>query len=95
MRLGDFEDCGPSDRPFELALLVEHISAWKDARLDAGAFVALFDLTSADSARLLDCRRLAALFWLILLRPGSRASCRYPPGTLNRQADRLLTLLTY
>jgi aminoglycoside phosphotransferase (APT) family kinase protein len=93
VRLVDFEDSGPSDRAFELALLVEHISAWSDACLDAGTFLALFDLTTAETARLLQFRRLAALFWLTLLRPGSRASRRNPPGTLKRQADRLLALL--
>jgi hypothetical protein len=45
------------------------------------------------AARLLQFRRLAALFWLTLLRPGSRASRQNPPGTLERQADRLLALL--
>ena len=93
VRLVDFEDSGPSDRAFELALLVEHISAWSDTQLDAGTFVALFDLTTAEKARLLHYRRLAALFWLMLLRPASRASRRNPPGTLNRQAGRLLALL--
>jgi len=28
IRLVDFEDSGPSDRTFELAILTEHISAW-------------------------------------------------------------------
>jgi aminoglycoside phosphotransferase len=93
VRLVDFEDSGPSDRAFELALLVEHISAWSDARLDADTFLALFDLTGAEQARLLHYRRLAALFWLVLLRPGTRASRRNPPGTQGRQADRLLALL--
>jgi len=40
-----------------------------------------------------ESRRLAALFWLILLLPGGQASGRNPPGTLRRQADRLLALL--
>jgi aminoglycoside phosphotransferase len=93
VRLVDFEDSGLSDRAFELALLVEHISAWSDTRLDADAFLALFDLTAAEHARLLHYRRLAALFWLILLRPGTRASRHNPPGTLSRQASRLLALL--
>ena len=33
------------------------------------------------------------LFWLLLLLPGSPASTRNPPGTLERQADRLLGLI--
>jgi hypothetical protein len=35
----------------------------------------------------------AALFWLMLLLPGSPAHHRNPPGTLERQAARLLLLL--
>jgi Ser/Thr protein kinase RdoA (MazF antagonist) len=94
VRLVDFEDSGPSDRAFELAILTEHISAWSDAKLDAGEFLNLFDLTWAEAARVRDFRRLAALFWLIMLRPGSPASSRNPPGTLERQAHRLLALLS-
>jgi Ser/Thr protein kinase RdoA (MazF antagonist) len=93
VRLVDFEDSGPSDRAFELAILVEHLSAWPDAGLDSGAFVSSFGLTAAERARLLQFRRLAALFWLLHLRPGGQASRRNPPGTLRRQAERLLTLL--
>ena len=93
VRLVDFEDSGPSERAFELAILVEHLSAWPDGRLDADTFAASFDLAAAERARLLQFRRLAALFWLLMLRPGGRASRRNPPGTLRRQADRLLALL--
>jgi Ser/Thr protein kinase RdoA (MazF antagonist) len=93
VRIVDFEDSGPSDRAFELAILVEHISAWSDAGLDAETFLARFELTRAEKARLREVRRLAALFWLILLLPGGPASNRNPPGTLQRQADRLLALL--
>jgi Ser/Thr protein kinase RdoA (MazF antagonist) len=91
--LVDFEDSGPSDRAFELAILTEHISAWSDASLDAEEFLSLFDLTHAEAARVQDYRRLAALFWLIMLRPGGTSSTRNPPGTLERQAHRLLELL--
>jgi len=91
--LVDFEDCGPSDRCFELAILTEHLSAWSDAQMDADDFLALFGLTAAEATRVQDYRRLAALFWLIMLRPGGAASGRNPPGTLERQARRLLGLL--
>ena len=94
VRLVDFEDSGPSDRAFELAILIEHISAWSDARLDADDFLAMFDLTRAEEARVQDFRRLAALYWLLMLRPGGPSSTRNPPGTLEHQADRLLRLLT-
>lgn len=93
VRLVDFEDSGPSDRAFELADLVEHISAWNAAALDAEQFLGAFDLTPAEQAKLADYRRLAALAWLLFLRPGGAASRRNPPGTLRRQAERLLGLL--
>jgi len=93
VRLVDFEDSGLSDRAFELAILVEHISAWSEVSLEAEPFVALFDLTASERLRLREFRRLAAFFWLLLLLPGGPAFCRNPPGTLGRQAHRLLTLL--
>jgi aminoglycoside phosphotransferase len=92
VRIVDFEDCGPSDRAFELAVLVEHISAWSDAGLSAEVFLALFDLTAAEQVKVREYRRLAALFWLLMLLPGSPAHHRNPPGTLERQAARLLLL---
>jgi Ser/Thr protein kinase RdoA (MazF antagonist) len=39
VRLVDFEDSGPSDRAFELAILVEHISAWLHDCLPASEFL--------------------------------------------------------
>jgi len=38
-------------------------------------------------------RRLLATFWLLMLLPGSPSHRRNPPGTLQRQASRLLELL--
>jgi Phosphotransferase enzyme family len=93
VRIVDFEDSGPSDRAFELAVLVEHIPAWSDAGLPAEVFLALFDLTAAEQMKLREYRRLSALFWLLMLLPGSPAHRRNPPGTLERQAARLLLLL--
>jgi Ser/Thr protein kinase RdoA (MazF antagonist) len=89
LRMVDFEDSGRSDRALELAVLVEHISAWDEARLDGDQFVTAFDLSPAERARLADCRRLAALYWLLRLRPESSAQ---PAGfdRLRRQAERLL-----
>jgi hypothetical protein len=92
IRIVDFEDSGVSDRAFELAVLVEHLSAWLDAGLRGDQFAGAFDLTPAERARLADCRRLAALHWLLVLRPGSAASDRNPAGTLRLQAERLLAL---
>lgn len=93
VRIVDFEDSGLSDRALELAELVEHLSAWSGSALDGERFIAAFDLSRAERARLSECRRLAALFWLLHLRPGGTASLRNPPGMLRRQAERLLALL--
>jgi thiamine kinase-like enzyme len=93
VRVLDFEDSGPSDRAFELALLVEHISAWSGAGLNADLFLALFRLTASGQARLSEFRRLTALYWLLLLLPDGQASGRNPPGALELQASRLLGLL--
>ena len=92
IRIVDFEDSGLSDRALELAVLVEHISAWLEAGLDGDQFAEAFDLTPAERARLADCRRLCALHWLLLLRPGSLSSARNPRDTLVRQAEHLLAL---
>jgi hypothetical protein len=93
VRIVDFEDSGPSNRAFELAVLVEHLSAWSDAGLPADVFLALFDLASAEQAKVREYRRLSALFWLMMVLPGCPAHHRNPPGTLERQAARLLLLL--
>jgi aminoglycoside phosphotransferase (APT) family kinase protein len=93
MRIVDFEDSGVSDRAFELAVLVEHLSVRPDARLDTEAFLAGFSLTRPERSRLAGYRRLSALFWLLMLLPGGPASTRNLPGTLDLQASRLLTLL--
>jgi thiamine kinase-like enzyme len=93
VQIVDFEDSGLSDRAFELADVVEHLSAWSESDLDGDVFVRAFDLNAGERSRLADCRRLAALFWLLRLRPGGDASLRNPPGTLRRQAERLLALL--
>ncbi|MFF0294655.1 phosphotransferase family protein [Kitasatospora sp. NPDC004614] len=95
VRLVDFEDSGRSDRPYELAELVEHLSAWVDTDLDAAAFLGRFTLSPAEQARLLECRRLFALLWLVFLATDPATAARNPPGTTERQAARLLALLDY
>ncbi|MEV8104348.1 aminoglycoside phosphotransferase family protein [Streptomyces sp. NPDC088135] len=93
----DFEDSGRSDRAFELAEITEHVSSWVDdgvgGGLDAAAFLARFDLTVQERARLRDCRRLLALTWLFILAAADPARSRNPPGTAERQALRLRALL--
>jgi len=92
VRIVDFEDCGPSHRAFELALLVEHISAWSDTGLEAAGLLGLFDLTAAEVAVLRQLRWLAAAYWLLKL--NSRHQARPAiPDLVNLQAQRLLGLL--
>ncbi|WP_327388082.1 MULTISPECIES: phosphotransferase [unclassified Streptomyces] len=92
VRVVDFEDSGRSDRAFELAEITEHVGSWVEHPLDVPAFLACFDLAAAEEARLRDCRRLLALVWLFLL-AFDHKNVRNPPGTVERQADRLCRLL--
>jgi aminoglycoside phosphotransferase (APT) family kinase protein len=88
IRIVDFEDAGRSDPEFELADLVEHLAA---RPTDWTRFLATFEL---DPDRLLDARRLFAIFWLHMLRPGGPAERRNPPTALDQQARRVLRLLS-
>jgi aminoglycoside phosphotransferase (APT) family kinase protein len=88
VRIVDFEDSGVSDRAFELAVLVEHVSAWRDAGLDGDRFIARFDLSATEQSQLADWRRLLALYWLLRFRRRTDA------GAAAGQAGRLLSLLS-
>jgi hypothetical protein len=48
---------------------------------------------AVDERRLRAARRLWAMFWMRLLLPGGPAVRRNPPGTTEKQAERLLSLL--
>jgi hypothetical protein len=87
VRIVDFEDAGVSDVALELATLVEHLSA---RQTDWTAFLNRFPV---DPLRLLTARRLWAIFWLTLLRPGGPSAHRNPPETPAEQAKRVLSLL--
>jgi aminoglycoside phosphotransferase len=89
----DFEHAGRSDRPYELAEIVEHVSLAASGIIDAAHLLAHFDLTPAEAIRLRTSRRLLAAYWLLALLPSSPDRTRNPPQTLPRQATRLLTLL--
>jgi hypothetical protein len=93
VRMVDFEDSGVADRAFELSVFIEHVSVWSASGLDADEFIRAFELTAAERARLADCRRLAALYWLLRLPAGGDISSGDDPGLLRPQAERLLTLL--
>jgi hypothetical protein len=92
-RLVDFEDSGVSDRAFEVADLVEHVSVTLTGALDGDGLVELLDLDEALARRVLRMRRLFATFWLHMLLPGNRGHHRNPPGSVERQAERTLVLL--
>jgi Phosphotransferase enzyme family len=93
VRLLDFEDSGLADRAFELSVFVEHVSVWSGIGLDADEFIRAFELTAAERARLADCRRLAALYWLLRLLTEGDVSSGSHPSRLRPQAERLLALL--
>ena len=93
VRLVDFEASGRGDRATELADFVEHVTVWAHAGIDAGAFLARFDLDPGERREVTRLRRLFAAFWVMRLLPGGSAHRRNPPGTFERQANRLLDLL--
>lgn len=93
IRIVDFEASGRSDRPYELAEMVEHVSVWADSNFDVSYFVELFDLSRSETLRFDQCRRLIALMWLLVYALREREHAYNPPGTAERQAERLLTML--
>lgn len=88
----DWEDSGCSDRAFELAELLEHISHL-DGAFDAEQLLAHLELTQQEDARVHDFRRLLALGWFLMLGPEGPFALRNPAGTLERLAERVLHLL--
>jgi hypothetical protein len=91
--LVDFEDSGVSDRAYEVADLVEHVSVWLAGVMDAEELVSRLDLEPGQLIRVHRMRRLFATFWLYMLLPGNPAHHRNPPGSVERQAERVLGLL--
>ncbi|MDQ3715440.1 MAG: hypothetical protein M3381_05320 [Actinomycetota bacterium] len=89
----DFEDSGGSDRAFELADLVEHVSGLVTDDLDSDKLVEAFDRDPATERRLHTYRRLMASYWLRMLLPDGPAHLRHPSGSLHRQATPVLERL--
>jgi len=52
-----------------------------------------FDLSAGERRRVRLLRRVFAAYWVMRLLPGGSSGDRNPPGTLDRQASRLLDLL--
>jgi aminoglycoside phosphotransferase (APT) family kinase protein len=88
VRIVDFEYSGRGDRAYEVAEAVEHVSMAGEPGL-----LGHFELTAAESARLRECRRLLALFWLLTLLSEDPARRRNPPDAVVGQAERILALL--
>lgn len=93
VRLVDFEDSGRSDRAFELADIVEHISLWVDDPVNTDLLMDALALEAKERTRFVGCRRLWSTFWLLMLLPSGRAHARNPVGTIDRQVQRVLRLL--
>jgi Predicted choline kinase involved in LPS biosynthesis len=93
VRVVDFEFSGRSDRAYEVAEVLEHLSARAYDAFDPEVLLSRFELTASESARLRDCRRLLALFWFLAVLSEDPADPRNPPGTGVRQAEHLLALL--
>jgi hypothetical protein len=68
-----------------------------EVRIDPGTGLVVKRFRSAgrgEPVREWTALSLLARFWLIMLRPGTPSSIRNPPGAQERQADRLLMLLS-
>jgi aminoglycoside phosphotransferase (APT) family kinase protein len=89
----DFEDSGRSDPVYEVADLVEHVSVWLPGLIGPHDLIGALELSRSEQTRLLGFRRLMAVFWLLMLRPGNPSHRRNPPETVDRQAGRVLGLL--
>ncbi|MBT2233382.1 phosphotransferase family protein [Nonomuraea sp. NEAU-A123] len=83
VRVIDFEYSGRSDRAFEVAEVIEHISVWRNDLSGMTAVLERLEMTADEAGRLTECRRLLALFWLLRTRGETQAD----------QANRMLALL--
>ena len=91
-RVVDFEDSGVSDPAYEVADLVEHVTVWLPGLVNADELVSLLEFSPEQNVRVAHFRRLFAVYWLLIL-PGNSGAGRNPEGSLERQADRVLSLL--
>lgn len=87
VRRVDFEDSGRSDLAFELAEMAEHVSMWVEGEVEIAD---RFELSPPEKRRLAECRKAHTLIWFFLL---SHEGPRNPPGTFERQVERVLARL--
>ncbi|MFI6296648.1 phosphotransferase family protein [Nonomuraea sp. NPDC050790] len=92
VRLIDWEDSGRSDKAFEIAEVLEHISRL-DGALNTNQVIAALDLSGRERQRVEGFRRLLAFGWFLMLGPDGPFNGRNPPGTLERQTQRVLHLM--
>jgi aminoglycoside phosphotransferase (APT) family kinase protein len=93
VRMLDFENACMADRGIDLALTTEHISGRGTPDSAWQTLVESFDLLPVERRHFAAVKRVEALMWLRLLLPGGGAEKRNPPGTLRKQAERVLALL--
>jgi Phosphotransferase enzyme family len=89
----DFESAGSNDRAFDIADLIEHISLRRGSEIVADDFLKRLDLRADEHERIRAYRPAFAVFWLLMLLPDGPANRRNPPGTLEGQAEHILTIL--
>jgi hypothetical protein len=92
-RVVDFEDSGVSHAAFEVADFVEHVSVSLRGTINTDAFLASVGVAPSQQDTMSNCRRLFAVFWLMMLLPGNPGHNRNPPGSVEQQAHHLLALL--
>lgn len=93
IRFVDFEDAGTSDRLFELADLVEHLSSRQTPYEVWHAALEIDELTPPERHRYDVSRVLCSAAWLWLLFPGQPGEARNPADGCLRQAERVLDLI--
>lgn len=92
-RIVDFEDSGISNPAYEIADLLDHPSARLPALIRADDLIDALSMPKTWTSRLRPFRRLMAVYWLLMLLPGSPGHHRNPPGSLESQAGHVLRLL--
>lgn len=89
----DFEEFGISDLAYEVADIVEHASSRLERILDVPAALAGLHLDATQQSRLATFRRLMASFWLVMLLPGNRGFQCNPAGSIEDQAQHVITIV--
>jgi Phosphotransferase enzyme family len=89
----DFESAGRNDRAFDIADLVEHISLRRGSGIEADDLLSRLVLRDDEGERVRAYRPAFAAFWLLRLLPDGPSRRRNPPGTLENQAEHLLSLV--